>query len=98
MVNLPNPRFEEQRRYLAMALLETGWSQAQVARFFAVSREAVRKWRNAYLTGGAPSLAARKRGRPARHLHTAPRSASGPAHGVRHDYTTLGVEGAGKAG
>lgn len=51
----------ERRRRDAIALLEAGWSQAAVARHFAVSREAVRKWHDAWKGGGSAALAARPR-------------------------------------
>lgn len=49
----------QRRRLLAMALIESGWSQAKVARELSVSREAVRKWVVMYKGGGADALAAR---------------------------------------
>lgn len=49
---------KEQRRRHAISLLQSGWSQARVARHFAVSREAVRKWQNAYRAGGTEGLRA----------------------------------------
>jgi putative transposase len=50
---------KEQRRRHAISLLQSGWSQARVARHFGVSREAVRKWNNAYRRGGSEALTAR---------------------------------------
>ena len=49
----------QRRRLMAMALIESGWSQAKVARELSVSREAVRKWVLMYRGGGADALAAR---------------------------------------
>jgi transposase len=50
---------KEQRRRYAISLLDAGWSQARVARHFGVSREAVRKWQNAFRAGGTDGLRAR---------------------------------------
>jgi transposase len=56
---------KEQRRRHAISLLQSGWSQAKVARHFGVSREAVRKWYNAWRRGGSDGLTARPpRGAP----------------------------------
>ena len=49
----------EKRRHDAIRLVESGWSQAEVARRYGVSREAVRKWVRAYRAGGPAALAAR---------------------------------------
>jgi transposase len=45
-------------------LVEEGMSQAEAARRYGVSREAVRKWMRRVERGGQEALAARKRGRP----------------------------------
>ena len=50
---------KEQRRRHAISLLQAGSSQAKVARHFGVSREAVRKWWNAWRRGGQEALTAR---------------------------------------
>ncbi len=50
---------KEQRRRHAISLLQSGSSQAKVARHFGVSREAVRKWWNAWRRGGQDALTAR---------------------------------------
>ena len=50
---------KEQRRRHAISLLQAGSSQAKVARHFGVSREAVRKWWNAWRRGGQDALSAR---------------------------------------
>jgi transposase len=56
----------EARRLRAIGMVGQGASQAEVARQLNVSREAVRQWVDAYVTGGAAALASRprrKRGR-----------------------------------
>jgi len=55
----------ERRRRKAAKLFGKGVSQAEVARRFSVSREAARKWYDAWKAKGALGLQARKRpGRP----------------------------------
>lgn len=49
----------ERRRLEAMALLEQGWSQAQVRRHFGVSPGAVSQWVAAYRQAGPEGLKAR---------------------------------------
>lgn len=56
----------ERRRRQAAKLFAKGRSQAEVARHFAVSREAARKWYDVWKRSGAVGLRARpKPGRPA---------------------------------
>jgi transposase len=47
---------QEKRRLDAVMLVDSGVSQAEVARQYRVSREAVRKWVNAYRRGGREAL------------------------------------------
>jgi transposase len=47
---------QEKRRLDAVMLVVDGVSQAEVARQYRVSREAVRKWVNAYRRGGRDAL------------------------------------------
>lgn len=55
----------ERRRRKAAKLFQKGVSQAEVARCFQVSREAVRKWHDVWRKHGAPGLMAKpKPGRP----------------------------------
>lgn len=61
----PDPQARERRRRAAAKLFAKGRSQADVARHFAVSREAVRKWYDAWSREGVTGLHARpKPGRP----------------------------------
>lgn len=55
----------ERRRRKAAQFFQNGVSQAEVARRFQVSREAVRKWYDAWHKNGVPALSAKpKPGRP----------------------------------
>jgi transposase len=57
----------EKRRFRAFALLEKGFSQAEVARRSGVSRQSVLRWNRQRLEGGKESLSAAGRaGRKAR--------------------------------
>lgn len=57
----------EQRRQLAVSLLEQGMRAAQVARAVGTSRASVTRWRQAYEEGGAEAIAAKPHpGRPPR--------------------------------
>ena len=57
----------EQRRRLAVSLLEQGMRAAQVARAVGTSRASVTRWRQAYEEGGAEAIAAKPHpGRPPR--------------------------------
>ena len=57
----------EQRRLQAMALLEQGHSQVEVARRLGVTAGAVSQWRKTYVLGGPEALRAKpQRGRPAK--------------------------------
>jgi len=51
----------ERRRLQAMALLDQGWSQSQVARHFAVTPAAVCQWVKAFQRAGFEALKARPR-------------------------------------
>lgn len=87
----------EQRRRLALALLDQGMKGAQVARTLDVSRAAVTRWRQAYEKhgpaglaakphpGARPRLSAAQRRRLARLLLKGPRR-----HGYRTELWTLG--------
>ena len=53
----PGPVSEQEKRRIdAVMLVDAGVSQAEVARQYRVSREAVRKWVNAYRRGGREAL------------------------------------------
>ena len=57
----------EQRRRQAMALLDQGWSQTQVARHFGVTVSAVCQWAKVFRRAGPDGLkAGRHAGRPPR--------------------------------
>jgi transposase len=58
----------EARRLEAIRLIKHGATQADVARQFRVSREAVRKWWDRYGLGGIRALYARRRGGPKRRV------------------------------
>ena len=49
----------ERRRLQAMALLEQGWSQAEVAERFGVTQGAVSQWKKAYQRDGPAGVKAR---------------------------------------
>jgi transposase len=60
-------QMREARRMEAVRLIRAGATQADVARQFRVSREAVRKWWDRYRAGGLAALRARRRtGHPPR--------------------------------
>lgn len=58
------PAAQEHLRRQVVAAVAGGIAQAEAARRFGVSREAVRKWMRRVESEGAGALAARKRGRP----------------------------------
>lgn len=53
-----SPKELEQRRMRAMALLDHGWSQADVARQLGVTQGAVSQWKKKYQRDGAKALEA----------------------------------------
>lgn len=58
------PAAQEDLRRKAILAWQEGKSKSEIARLFAVSREAVYQWIRRYERGGAAALRARKRGRP----------------------------------
>ena len=53
-----SPKELEQRRLRAMALLDQGWSQADVARHLGVTQGAVSQWKKRYQRDGLEALKA----------------------------------------
>lgn len=49
----------ERRRLRAMALLEEGWSQAEIAEYFGVTQGAVSQWKKAYPRDGPAGVKAK---------------------------------------
>ena len=58
------PQAQEHLRQRVVASVRSGTKQAEAARQFGVSREAVRQWMRRVEAGGLGALAARRRGRP----------------------------------
>lgn len=58
------PAAQEDLRRKAILAWQEGKSKSEIARLFAVSREAVYQWIRRYERGGAAALRARKRGKP----------------------------------
>ena len=53
-----SPQELEQRRWRAMALLDHGWSQAEVARHLGVTQGAVSQWKKRYQRDGPEAIKA----------------------------------------
>lgn len=58
------PQAQETIRFQAMAALQEGRSQVEVARLFGVTRQAIHQWIIRQRQAGAQALRARRRGRP----------------------------------
>lgn len=57
---------EDLRRRVVRAVVDQGMTQAEAVHTFGIGRTSVHNWIKAYRGGGAPALASKKRGRPAR--------------------------------
>jgi len=86
----------ERRRVQAMALLDQGWSQAEIARRFGVTQGAVSQWKKAYRGDGPDGLKAHRHPGPKPKLNEKQRQRLGKmllkgarAHGYRTELWTL---------
>ena len=67
MITKGNPAEWERRRRLAVARLNSGYTQQEVANFFDVHTRSVQRWERAYREGGMAALKAKPHpGRPPR--------------------------------
>ena len=86
----------ERRRVQAMALLDEGWSQAEIARRFGVTQGAVSQWKKAYQRDGPDGIKAHRHPGPKPKLNDKQRVRLGQillkgagAHGYRTELWTL---------
>jgi transposase len=91
-----SPKELEQRRLRAMALLDQGWSQADVARHLGVTQGAVSQWKKRYQRDGPEALKAIPHPGPQPKLTAKQREQLGRlllkgarAHGYRTELWTL---------